>query len=370
MKIIAFYLPQYHEIPENNKWWGKGFTEWTNLKKARPLFNGHNQPRIPFNKNYYNLLDTRTLEWQSNIALSNGIYGFCYYHYWFEGKLLLEKPAELMLQDKNIKIKFCFSWANETWTKAWADKKDNILIKQTYGDKVDWIRHFNYLLKFFKDDRYIKINGNPLFIIYRPEQIECLKEMLDTWNELAKENGFNGITYVYQQRDYDHTKSENGNLFSYGIEYQPRYAMDQYYKYYKFSKKRLFRYITKKELGNPYFSVDMDFEYDKLWHYILKQKPKDDKMIPGAFVDWDNTPRRQYRGTMCTGVTVEKFKKYFLQQLYHAKNIYKKDMIFIFAWNEWGESGYLEPDEENKDGMLKAIKDDLKEFNEGSNNVD
>lgn len=157
MKVIAFYLPQFHETPENNEWWGQGFTEWNNMKAAKPLFEGHNQPRIPLNNNYYNLLDEKTLEWQTKIAREHGVYGFCCYHYWFGSKMLLEKPMEIYLKDKNCDLPFCFCWANETWTNAWAAETESdrkTLIKQEYGDKEEWERHFQYLLPFFKDERY------------------------------------------------------------------------------------------------------------------------------------------------------------------------------------------------------------------------
>ncbi|RRQ78488.1 glycoside hydrolase family 99-like domain-containing protein, partial [Enterococcus faecium] len=199
MRVIAFYLPQFHEIPENNEWWGEGFTEWTNVKTARPLYSGHYQPREPINDNYYDLLNDDVKEWQVSIAKKNGIYGFCFYHYWFDGKMLLEKPVEQFLKNKNLDINFCLSWANEPWTKAWVSKNDSILIEQNYGNEENWEKHFDYLLPFFKDSRYICNDGKPLFVIYRPEQIGCLNEMLDYWQILAKKNGLAGIDFAYQQ---------------------------------------------------------------------------------------------------------------------------------------------------------------------------
>ncbi len=358
MKVIAFYLPQYHVIPENEKWWGKGFTEWTNVKGARPLFDGHNQPRIPLNHKYYDLTEPETLKWQAHLANKYHIYGFCFYHYWFDDGMLLEKPAEILLEHGEININFCFCWANENWTRAWADKRDDVIKVQSYSDKEDWIKHFYYFLPFFKDKRYIKIDDMPLLVIYRPEIMDHCGEILNLWNNLAKSNGLKGIKFAYQQKDYSHINDkENGALFDYGIEYQPNYAMGDYMKHFKFSLKRLIRAASRRFLGPPYFGLCMDYEYDTLWKYILKRKPVDDKMIPGAFVDWDNTPRKSYKGTLCTGVTPEKFKKYFAMQVKRAKEVYHKDMIFIFAWNEWGEGGYLEPDEKYGYGMLEAVKE-------------
>ena len=194
MKIIAFYLPQFHNIPENDEWWGDGFTEWTNVKKAKPLYEGHMQPRVPLGGNYYNLLDDNVKIWQADLAKKYGVYGFCYYHYWFNGKMLLEKPMEQMLANKEVDIPFCICWANEPWTKAWVGDERKLLIAQEYGQEEEWKQHFMYLLPFFKDERYITKNGKPLFVFYRPDIVPCMKEMIETWDKLAKENAFKNST--------------------------------------------------------------------------------------------------------------------------------------------------------------------------------
>lgn len=218
MKIIAFYLPQFHDIPENDEWWGKGFTEWVNVKKAQPLYKGHEQPRIPMNENYYNLLDDNVKIWQANIAKEYGIYGFCYYHYWFGGKLLLEKPMEQMLANPKVDIPFCISWANEPWTKAWVNES-KVLIPQFYGGKKEWKEHFDYLLPFFKDNRYIKEDNKPLFIIYRAEVIDCLNDMLDYWTELARQNGFSGMKYAYQNLTFDLMPNRDDSIIKHFLYY-------------------------------------------------------------------------------------------------------------------------------------------------------
>ncbi len=223
MKIIAFYLPQFHNIPENDEWWGDGFTEWVNVKKAKPLFDGHVQPKEPLNDNYYNLLDDNIKIWQAKIAKEYGVYGFCYYHYWFNGKLLLEKPMEQMLNNKKIDIPFCISWANEPWTKAWVNEK-KVLIPQSYGGVNEWKEHFDYLLPFFKDERYIKVDNKPLMVIYRAEVIDCLNEMLDYWNNLAKEAGLDGLSYAYQNMAFDLIPNKDDSRFDYNIEFEPSYA--------------------------------------------------------------------------------------------------------------------------------------------------
>lgn len=365
MKIIAFYLPQYHTFPENDAWWGKGFTEWRNVKNAKPSFKGHYQPRVPLNGNYYNLLDKKTLKWQAELARKNGIYGFCYYHYWFDGHMLMEKPMEIMLNNQEVDLPFCICWANENWTKAWAKKSKEVLISQTYGDQKDWKEHFDYLLPFFKDKRYIKVDGKPFFVIYRPEIVGCLRDMLEYWQQLAKENGFPGLTFAYQQTDYDHRKAETGDLFDYGIEYQPATVRNRPQKRNPFllTRKCLNVFVNKFKLPQTRMSTFW-YSYDDAWKKIIKMNPKDDKMLPGAFVDWDNTPRYGKQASIYLGVTPEKFEKYLSLQIKHVKNVYHKDMIFMFAWNEWGEGGYLEPDEKYGYAMLKAIRNALIENDE------
>jgi len=361
MKIISFYLPQFHEMEENNRWWGKGFTEWTNMKKAKPLFPDHNQPRIPLNENYYDLLDKNTMLWQSSIAKKNGVYGFCFYHYWFGDLQLMEKPLEIFLNNSDIDIHFCFSWANESWTRAWASKKDEILVEQKYGGRDEWQRHFDYLLPFFKDERYILEDGKPVFIIYRPENIPCLNEMLLYFETLAKQNGFTGMCFMYQQVAFKKCGENDDSLFSYNIEYQPAYALYDMKKEKKQNiivsgLKRIKRrfHIKTRGVRNALTSVTR-ISYDALWREILAAKP-DGKSVAGAFVDWYNTPRRGNKGWLCDNVSVDSFQKYFSLLVDKVMTEYSTDYIFVFAWNEWAEGGYLEPDEKNEYGYLEAIR--------------
>lgn len=374
MKIIAFYLPQFHNIPENDEWWGSGFTEWVNVKKAKPLFEGHKQPKVPLNNNYYNLLDDDVKIWQAQIAKEHGIYGFCYYHYWFNGKMLLEKPMEQMLANKNIDIPFCICWANEAWTKAWVGEEKKVLIPQHYGLENEWKEHFQYLLPFFQDSRYIKKDGKPLMVIYRPTVIPCGKKMLIYWNELAIEAGLGGLCFAYQSGDMDWTPvpQDEIDVYDYDIEFQPGYARRQMFS----EKKNLLNWLKnirlvvaskiEKKFGINILRYGMmrfqkmthtnRISYDKAWETILNSKPVRSNSIPGAFVHWDNSPRHGERGVIYTGDTPEKFEKYMTLQIKHAKEEYHEDMIFMYAWNEWAEGGFLEPDEDNGYAYLDAIK--------------
>lgn len=361
MKIIPFYLPQYHTIPLNDEIWGNGFTEWTNVKKADPLFKGHNQPRVPLNKNYYNLLDKNSIIWQINLAKQNNIYGFCLYHYWFNGDLLLEKPVEIFRDNKDLDINFCICWANESWTKAWADKSVTVIKQQKYGTKEDWIKHFNYLLDFFKDERYIKFNNKPVFIIYKPELIDCFIEMENLFSKMAKDNGFDGICFIYQNYTGNSASEEIKNKFDYRITYEPQYSMIE-------NRNRIKQFFIKQfhainKLLNK-FNIQINrpegivhYDYKELIDISINRKYSN-KCIPCIFTDWDNTPRRKNKGSVVDNGGNPELFDYYLNSI--NKKVLNKEFsteyVFAFAWNEWGEGGYLEPDEKNQCKLLEICK--------------
>lgn len=370
MRVIAFYLPQFHRIPENDSWWGEGFTEWVNVKKACPLYEGHYQPRIPQDNQYYNLLDSAPKYRQVQQAKENGVYGFCFYHYWFSGHMLLEKPVEQFLSDPGLDIHFCLSWANESWTNAWVSKSNKVLIEQTYGGREEWKQHFEYLLPFFKDTRYIRNNNKPLFVIYRADLLEPRNEMLDYWQELAKENGLEGIDFAYQTMHFEYMPGRDDSRFSYNIEYQPSYAFYDMRPKFISTLRATISWAISKYLHLSLYGKGIKsdgpvkYDYDTVWKNILNRKPDSEKSIPGAFVDWDNTPRRGRNGSVVVGATPYKFGRYIRQQIRRAREVYHKDMLFLFAWNEWAEGGYLEPDEKYYDAYLKEIRKALDEMGE------
>lgn len=370
MKIIPVYLPQFHRIPENDKWWGKGFTEWTNVKAAFPLFEGHNQPRVPLDDNYYDLSDVETLKWQCEIARDHSIYGFCFYHYWFNGKLLLEKPMEMLLAHPEIDINYCISWANHDWNDGWKASPGNekILIGHDFDDEADWVNHFEYLLQFFKDPRYICEDNKPLMTIYIPNIIGKLNKMLALWDKMAKDIGFDGLKYAFQSATSYHSKGWDRSMFDYGIEFEPgfsnvkisRLASLNFIKY----THRIKRFFgIKKSLKKQQKGVLVK-DYDKAWENILSKKPSAQNALPSAFVGWDNTPRKNHAGTVYIGATPKKFKNYFKQLVQKTIEEYKTDKIFVFAWNEWAEGGYLEPDKKYGYAYLEAIKEVLSTIRE------
>ncbi len=351
VKIIAFHLPQFHAIPENDKWWGEGFTEWTNSRKTSPIFNGHYQPKQPLDDYYYNLLDKSALQWQVELAKKYGIYGFCFYHYWFKGKKLLEKPLEIYLENKDLDLPFCFSWANHSWTRTWLDNED-MLMKQVYGEYEDWVTHFNFLFDYFNDSRYIKIDDKPVIIFNRPLDFDKADEMIDCWTKLAKEKGLEGVYFIETLSGYqrDSVLAKSDGL----LESEPSYTYNFLPLWYRLFRKsaRVFYPKTK-----PRFNL-----YDAFWKTMLKRRPiiSSKTVYPGALVNWDNAARRPINANIFLSFSPAKFKRYLQQQLVRCKTVYKTDFLFLNAWNEWAEGNYLEPDKKYKYEMLEAVRDALK----------
>ncbi|SCW31818.1 Lipopolysaccharide biosynthesis protein [Lachnospiraceae bacterium C10] len=353
MKVISFYLPQYHECEDNNRWWGKGYTEWRNVKNARRLFAGHRQPRVPLNDNYYDLLNPSTMLWQAELAKRYGIYGFAYYHYWFNGKKLLEKPLENMLNNKNIDMPYCLAWANEEWKKYWYGAGEEVLIAQDYGFLPEWRKHFEYLVPFFRDERYIKIEGKPLFIIYRPGVIRQGKYMACIWNEMAQKCGFPGI-YFMGMKNWEFETNSCGWLDA-KVDYEPtKEQRNRITKKYVVNKGK-YKDIFNFGLYNRLFCNVQS--YARINEIMLKEKHEPNE-FHGVFVDFDNSPRAQKNGLIFRGSTPKQFKKYLYRHMVLSREE-NKDYIFINAWNEWGEGCHLEPDTDYGYGYLEAVKSAL-----------
>lgn len=352
MKVISFYLPQYHEIPENNDAWGKGFTEWNNVRKSIPLFWGHNQPRIPFHDNYYNLLDNEVLKWQAKLAKKAGIYGFCFYHYWFEGRMVLEKPVENLLKETNISIKFCFAWANESWTKTWHGAGGNreILIAQTYGRVEEWEKHYQYFSCFFRDKRYIKENNCPMLLVYRLRNIPRFNDMIRYWNNRAKQDGFSGLFLVSMNVCREHI--EKSRWVDATVDFEPNKTKSEKLmvdSQLKVNKNRRF-------LWNRFA---MKFiSYDEINNRMI-QKVHNKNQFRTVFVDYDDSPRRSIRGIIIKGSNPAKFGKYLRANIKKSREEGNK-YIFINAWNEWGEGNYLEPDKKYKYAYLNEVRKSVK----------
>ncbi len=342
-RVIALYLPQFHAIPENDEWWGKGFTDWVNVKKAKPIFDGHEQPRIPLDHNYYDLSQADTIRWQVQLANKYNVYGFCFYHYWFKGKLLLEKPAELLLENKDIDTHFCFSWANEPWARTWDGKAHQLLLPQAYGNNDDWAHHFQYLLPFFQDERYIKENNCPMFLIYKSASIPCVAAMMELWNDMAQKAGFNGMHFVETLRDGSCDKRPLP--FKAKMEFEPiRTNMQQ--GAIKLNYKRLRRRLINGWNQNFQCSIPLNKPFrfaDVARRSIELRSPEG--TYGGIFVGWDNTPRRGLASTIVLPPTKTEFKDYLSAKLTQTQQLYHTNYLFINAWKEWAEGTVLTPEE-------------------------
>lgn len=358
IKPIALYLPQYHEIPENNKWWGEGFTEWTNVKKKTPIFKGHYQPHVPLNKNYYNLLDANVLKEQASLAKDYGIYGFCFYHYWFNGKLLLEKPLENMLNNSAIDFPFCLCWANENWTRRWDGQENEILIKQDYGLEDDRA-HIKYLIRYFKDSRYIRVDNKPVFLMYRTELHPNINACVDIWQDEARKAGLDGL-YLIRMENFERNVDPKESNFNAAMEFAP----DGTLQGRKAFKKNILKYQFNKllhEIGLLKQGVYENgvYSYAQVKDNMIGREKRAYTFYRCVCPSWDNSARRAKGAKIFHGSTPALFKNWYDQMArFTAMNFpEQQQFLFINAWNEWGEGCHLEPDEKWGLAYLEAIRD-------------
>lgn len=352
-KLIAFYLPQYHPTPRNDEWWGKGFTEWTNVGKAKPLYPGHYQPHVPADLGYYDLRLPEVREAQAQMAKEYGVYGFCYYHYWFEdGFEELERPFYEVVESGKPDFPFCLCWANESWySKFWnidgsvGGKK--LLAEQKYLGREDNEKHFYKLLKAFKDPRYIKYEGKLLFIIYKILEFQGLQEFMNQWNELAEMNGLPGfyfMAYTYNcDTDFEKIKSLGINKTITCHLFDLRMKQNLYDVIWD----RIFRRL----LGYPVL-----VNYEKYNKYLVTEYEKSEDVIPCILPNWDHSPRGGKGSLVFTHTTPNSFENHVkdVVSLLNAKD--GEQLCFLKSWNEWGEGNYVEPDLKYGYGFLNVIK--------------
>ena len=358
MKIIAYYLPQFYQIPENDTWWGEGFTEWTNVQKAGKLYKDHYQPKIPGELGYYNLKDHNVRESQAKLAREAGVDGFCYWHYWFgPGDQLLEHPIEDILKRKKPSLPFCLAWANESWrAKVWSDRaKDRILKKQIYGGKNDYRQHFYSNLNAFKDDRYIKIDGKPIFVIYKPFDIPNATEFMDYWNLLAKQEGLiNGLYFIA------HTEKnlEVEKLFALGFNAVNIVRNGEYAHNWKLIIKAIIPIVLYKLFNKP-----LVIKYSLIMRYFTQKLEISDKVYPTIIPNWDHTPRSGKRGSVFHNSTPMLFRQHIKRVFNVIKNKPREDqVVFIKSWNEWGEGNYMEPDKKYGKQYIETLSDEKRRF--------
>lgn len=362
------YLPQYHSIPENDEFWGKGFTDWVTVKKAEPLYTGHQQPRVPLNDNYYDLSKRENVMWQAELAHKNGIYGFGVYHYWFNNeKNLLTKPAEIMRDEEALPVKYYLAWDNCLWKRSWsnvagndwaptADKKIDkatgveILIPYILGDEPDWRKHYDYVLTHFKSPNYIKKDNKPIFTILWYNS--TMKQMCECWDRWAKEDGFDGVCFIYKFNAFRAYPKE-----SFQYNYQPQYAGWENISFVH----RVYNKFLRTLKIDPRKKMRI-IDYDKVWTDLLSyaEKHNEPNRFHGAFVGYDDSPRRgRSHSIILKGSTPEKFGQY-MKRLIDISKKQRKEFLFLTAWNEWGEGAYLEPDKKDKFGYLESLKGALR----------
>lgn len=349
-RLIALYLPQYHPIPENNQWWGMGFTEWTNVTKAKKLFPGHNQPNLPADLGFYDLRVPEARNQQATLAKEHGIEGFCYYHYWFGGRRIIERPFNEVLSTGEPDFPFCLCWANETWSGIWHGNPKKILIEQTYPGLDDHQAHFDALLPAFRDPRYITADGKPMFLIYRPMNIPNVKDTMELWRKMATDAGLKGLFLVASSPTPDWIPEQ------FGFDACIHSRMPQ-----------LRRWVTWR---SPLKRIKQNFEkflgYPTIYKYedAIKNFLKKDKFLteeyPIIVPNWDNTPRSGSNGLALTGSTPELFRKHLKDGIELAQQLPNgRRFVFIKSWNEWAEGNYLEPDRRFGLKYLKVILDEI-----------
>jgi hypothetical protein len=348
-RLIAFYLPQFFPIPENDDWWGKGFTEWTNVAKSRPLFRGHYQPHIPADLGFYDLRLPETREAQAELAKTFGIEAFCYYHYWFAGKRLLERVPEEVIETKRPDFPFCLAWANQSWTGIWHGNPGRVLVEQTYPGEKDNVAHFNYLLKAFTDDRYLKVDGKPLFFVYRPKELPNSLQVTDLWRELAIKAGLKGL-YIVGQSYGDWNAQEHG------------FDASTLVKMLSTRKKPGWRRPLSRaryEVQN-FLKRPTVHSYEEFVRFSSQVNLNGNASYPCIIPNWDNTPRSGSNGLVYHNSNPVLFREHVRHQINKVKDRPAEHrIVFIKSWNEWAEGNYLEPDRKFGHSYLETLAEEV-----------
>jgi lipopolysaccharide biosynthesis protein len=359
-KLIAFYLPQYHPIPENDEWWGKGFTEWTNVAKANPLFPGHYQPHLPADLGFYDLRVPEVRAAQAKLAQEYGIHGFCYYHYWFNGRMILERPFNEVLASGSPDFPFCLAWANENWSRRWNGSDKEVLLKQDYTT-YDPIEHIAWLEQAFQDPRYIRIDGKPLFLVYKAAEIPEIAQIIQSWRNYIQSKGYPDLYICFMRAGHDRDGTSNiPELFAQGFDAHVDFQGGVFSDNSNLHKSLVQKIAMRLDSPLLFFSAIIGaniFNYSKMVEKATKQKQSAFKTFPCVFPSWDNSSRRKRNQDINQNNDENLYRQWLLHAIGMVQN-YESDrkIVFINAWNEWAEGCHLEPDRRNGKKFLEATK--------------
>ena len=359
VRAIAFHLPQYHPIPENDEWWGKGFTEWTNVVKARPLFPGHYQPHLPADLGFYDLRLPEARAAQAELAAQYGIYGFCYFHYWFHGHQLLERPVKDILRSGEPDFRFCLCWANESWSRRWDGSEQQVLIGQNYSPEDD-LEHIRALIPYFADPRYIRVDGRPFFAVYRASKLPEPERTVATWRREAQRAGLQGL-FLVRLEGHDERGDPSKLGFDYALEFQPRGSI----MWHTMMFRRKWWHRHRLGTGEAAFRDNYVCKYADMVSHTLAEPTSDYPRIPCVCPGWDNTARRKTGAYMFIDSTPERYEHWLSEVVKRQSarlpnngdgGIAPESLVFINAWNEWAEGNHLEPDQKWGRAYLEATK--------------
>ena len=351
-RLIAFYLPQYHPIPENDAWWGRGFTEWTNVVKARPLFPSHYQPQLPADLGFYDLRLPEARQAQADLAREYGIHGFCYYHYWFHGRRLLQRPFDEVLRSGAPDLPFCLCWANEAWTSSWDGRHGQVLVEQRY-DEQDDLEHMRWLAEVFRDPRYIRVGDRPLFLVYRAGRLPDPRRTTEIWRAEARRLGI-GELYLCRVESIG---GESGDPAAIGFDAAVEFQPDWHNLGQPLRRGPLRRALWKAGLSRSAFQLHRVYDYAAVVERMLRRPDPPYKRFPCVTPGWDNTPRRAADAAIFTNATPEIYERWLAAVVErfqpHDPN---ENLIFVNAWNEWAEGNHLEPCQRWGRGFLEATR--------------
>ncbi len=359
-RVIAHYLPQFHPIPENDKWWGPGFSEWTNTAKAKPLFRGHHQPNVPADLGFYDLRVPETRQAQADMARAHGVEAFCYWHYWFAGDRLLERPFNEVLRSGEPDFPFCLGWANHTWSGIWYGAPNTILKEQTYPSLADHEAHFQTLLEAFSDPRYLTVDGKPFFLLFQPAELPDSVRVTDFWRELAVKSGLKGLHIVGVTHEPEWNPTEHG-FDAVTISEMRQVLAQPGAGLGARLRRRLLREERIKNLRARLTTRPVNVRsYKEVYKDLVVQRELDFEYYPCVIPNWDNTPRSGNRGSILLESTPELFRKHLRDAIARVADVPLEHRILVLkSWNEWAEGNYMEPDLRYGRAYLEVLQDEI-----------